>query len=217
MMMERQDRVVVHEPFSQVVDFGEVAVGGRIARTEYDVIAALRAIAAERPVFFKDTTDFHYPGLLADQTFLTTATHTFIIRHPVEAIASHHVLNPSLGRDEIGFAWLHEIFTAVGIATGTMPVVIDSDDLLDRPIETVRAYCSAVDIPFLPEALNWQPGMRSEWQATSRWHESTSTKSGFAREAAGAPASIADNPVLQAYLEYHLPYYEQLRAVALRP
>ncbi len=217
MMAERDDRVVVHEPFSQVVDFGEVKVGDRVARTEQDVLAALRAIAAEKPVFFKDTTDFHYPALLADQAFLAAATHTFIIRHPVEAIASHYKLNPDLGRDEVGFAWLHEIFNAVRAATGTTPVVIDSDDLLDRPAGTVEAYCQAVGIPFLPDALSWQPGMRSEWQATSRWHESTSRTAGFTREAGSRAEVVAANPVLQAHCDYHLPYYEQLRAAALRP
>ncbi|WP_213451936.1 sulfotransferase-like domain-containing protein [Rhizomonospora bruguierae] len=217
MMAERGDRVVVHEPFSHVVDFGEVQVGDRVAHTEHDVLAALRAVAVDRPVFFKDTTDFHYPALLADRAFLAAATHTFIVRQPAEAIASHHALTPNLGRDEIGFAWLHEIFTAVRAATGRTPVVIDSDDLLDRPADTVRAYCSAVGIPFLPEALSWQPGMRSEWQGTSRWHESTSRTSGFRRRAGGGAEAVAANPVLRAYLDYHLPYYEQLRAAALRP
>ena len=217
MMTERDDRVVVHEPFSRVVDFGEVKVGDRIAHTEQDVLAALRATAAEGPVFFKDTTDFHYPALLADQAFLMAATHTFIIRDPAEAIASHHALNPNLGRDEIGFARLHEIFTAVQDATGTTPVVIDSDDLLDRPAETVRAYCTAVGISFLPDALSWEPGMRSEWQKTGRWHQSTSETSGFTPGAGGGAEAVAADPVLRAYFDYHLPYYEQLRAAALRP
>lgn len=216
MMTQRDDRVVVHEPFSQVVDFGEAKVGDYVAHTEHDVLAALRAIAAEKPVFFKDTTDFHYPALLADQAFLSATTHTFIIRHPIEAIASHHKLNPDLARDEIGFARLHEIFTAVQAATDTTPVVIDSNDLLDRPADTVRAYCSAVGIPFLPDALNWQEGMRPEWQATSRWHESTSRTTGFKRKAGSGTEAVAANPVLRAYVDYHLPYYEQLHAAALR-
>ena len=217
MMAERGDRTVVHEPFSQVVDFGEVKVGGGIARTEQDVLAALRAVAAIEPVFFKDTTDFHYPAVLADEAFLTGATHTFIIRDPAEAIASHYALKPDLGRDEVGFAWLHEIFAAVRAATGSTPVVIDSDDLLDRPADTVRAYCSAVGIPFVPEALTWRPGMRPEWQATSRWHESTSSTAGFIRGADDSAEIVAANPVLRGYLEYHQPYYEELRAAALRP
>ncbi|MFD8063228.1 sulfotransferase family protein [Streptomyces cyaneofuscatus] len=217
MMAERGDRVVVHEPFSRVVDFGEVKVADRVAHTEKDVLDALRGIAADKPVFFKDTTDFHYPALLADRAFLTAATHTFIIRHPSEAIASHHALNPDLDRDEIGFARLHEIFTAVRDAAGTTPVVIDSEDLLDRPADTVRSYCSAVGIPFLPDALNWQPGMRSEWRTTSRWHESTSRTAGFTRGPSTDTAVVEADPKLRAYRDYHLPYYEELRAAALRP
>lgn len=217
MMAERGDRTVVHEPFSQVVDFGEATVGNRVARGEREVLAALRGIAAEQPVFFKDTTDFHYPALLADESFLETATHTFIIRDPAQAIASHHALNPSLGRDEIGFARLYEIFAAVQAATGSTPVVIESDDLLDRPAETVRAYCSAVGIPYLPGALSWEPGMRPEWQATSRWHASTSQTAGFRRGGRDAAKAVALDPVLRSYCDYHRPYYEKLRAVALRP
>lgn len=217
MMTERADHVVVHEPFSQVVDFGQVAFADQVARSEQDVLAALRTIAAQQPVFFKDTTDFHYPQLLADRAFLAGATHTFIIRDPAEAIASHHALNPAVGRDAIGFAWLYEIFTAVQEATGSTPVVIDSDDLLDRPVETVRAYCEAVGIEFLPQALSWQPGMRSEWQATSKWHRSTSQTAGFARSRTDGAEAVAADPVLSGYRDFHQPYYEKLRAVALRP
>jgi hypothetical protein len=217
MMAERGDHLVVHEPFSRVVDFGEVEVRDRVARDEREVLAALRAVAAQRPVFFKDTTDFHYPALLADEAFLSAATHTFIIRDPAEAIASHRALNPDLGRDEIGFARLYEIFTAVQAATGATPVVIDSDDLLDRPAETVRAYCAAVDIPFLAHALSWAPGMRPEWQSTSRWHRSTSETTGFWRGRGSQVEAVAADPVLRAYRDYHQPYYEKLRAVALQP
>jgi hypothetical protein len=217
MMTERGDRVVVHEPFSRVVDFGTVEIGDRVAHTEQDVIAALRRISAHRPVFFKDTTDFHYPAVLDDEAFLLTMTHTFIIRDPVEAIASHHALNQSLGCDEIGFARLHEIFTVVQDATGTTPVVIDSDDLLDRPTETVRAYCAAVGIPFIPEALSWEPGMQPEWQTTSRWHQSTSETTSFARGTNRDIETPFADPVLRAHSDYHQPYYDELRAVAIRP
>ena len=217
MMMERGDLVVVHEPFSRVVDFGTVEVGDTVAHTEQDVLAALRHISTHWPVFFKDTTDFHYPAVLADEAFLLSATHTFIIRDPVEAIASHRVLNPNLGRDEIGFARLHDIFTAVQNATGTMPVVIDSDDLLDRPADTVRAYCEAVDIPFVPEALSWEPGMRPEWQRTSRWHRSVSESTSFANGTSRDIEAPFDARVLHAYNDYHRPFYEMLRAVAIRP
>jgi hypothetical protein len=149
---------------------------------------------------------------LGDRGFLESVTHTFIIRHPAEAIASHVALNPELNRDEIGFAWLAEIFDAVVAATGRVPVVVDSDDLVNRPAETVRAYCAAAGIPYLAEALTWSPGLRTEWERTSRWHESTSRTSGFVRTANEGAVRVSADPVLSGYLAYHLPFYEHLWA-----
>lgn len=219
MMIERGDFTVVHEPFSHVVDFGTAEVGDAVAHTETEVMAALTALAGRGPLFFKDTTDFHYPGLLADTAFLRGPTHTFLIRHPVEAIASHAALSPDVGRDEIGFAWLAEIFDAVAAATGRPPVVVDSDDLVDRPQETVAAYCATVGIPYRPEAMSWDSGMQRSWQQTGRWHESTSRTRGFERvPAGGRPVEeVRRDPVLAGYLDHHLPHYERLRAAALRP
>ena len=59
--------------------------------------------------------------------------------------------------------------------------------------------------------------MRPEWQATDRWHRKTSATAGFTRRAGGEGGVVDANPVLRGYLDYHLPYYELLRAAALRP
>lgn len=212
MMAERGDYTVVHEPFSHLVDFGAATVGDRVVHSEPELIAALRELAERTPVFFKDTTDFSYPGLLADRTFLAEATHTFIIRHPAEAIASHFALKADLSRDEIGFARLAEIYDHVAASTGGVPVVVDSDDLIADPDATVREYCHRVGIPFRPQALRWRPGLREEWQQTRKWHESTSRTSGFTATRPSNRETVRSNPVLAGYLDYHLPYYRKLHA-----
>jgi hypothetical protein len=221
MMVERGDRTVLHEPFSHVADFGSTIVDGVEVTDERTLIAAIHALGERTPVFFKDTTDFRYPALLADEGFLAGATHTFMIRHPAEAIASHAALNPRLERDEIGFARLAEIYDAVAAVTGAAPVVLDSDDLVERPAATVRCYCARVGIPFLADALAWEPGLRAEWEKTSRWHESTSRTSGFVRtrprDRDQEPDRIRTDPVLAGYLAYHLPYYQRLQQRRLRP
>lgn len=216
MMAERGDVTVVHEPFSQVVDFGEVPVGDRVARSERDVVAALRELAMREPVFFKDTTDFRFPGVLADGDFLDEVTHTFCVRHPADAIASHFAVNPGLGVDEIGYGRLWELYEAVVARTGATPVVIDTDDLVRAPDATVRAYCGATGIPFLPHALSWDPGMRADWRRTHRWHERTSATTGFTAPPARYRDHPANNELLAGYLAHQLPFYERLRAVALR-
>ena len=216
MMAERGDRLVVHEPFSHVADFGAAEVDGRVVRSERELIDALQELAAGRPVFFKDTTDFHYPELLRDTPFLREATHTFMIRDPKAAIASHYRLNPELGRDEIGFAWLHEIYAAVGEATGVEPVVVDGDELVATPEAIVQAYCARVGIPYVPEALQWEPTLLPSWRRTARWHTSVSESSGFEPPRADGAVDVEAHPRLRAFLAYHRPYYERLHARRLQ-
>lgn len=210
MMAARGDFAIVHEPFSHVADFGETEVAGRTVRSEAELIEALYAAAADRPVFFKDTTDFHYPHVLTDTRFLRDVTHTFMIRDPAAAIASHHRLNPGLGRDEIGFAWLREIFDAVTAATGSVPVVLDGDELVTDPEGLIAAYCRRAGMPYRPDALSWQSGMLDQWQRTARWHAEASATTGFVAAPAPRPVELTD-PRLLAYLRYHRPHYEAMR------
>lgn len=207
-MHERGEFTVLHEPFSHLANYGSTTVDGREIRSELELLDVLKTI--EGPVFFKDTTDFHYPHLLRDKEFLRGVTHTFLIRHPREAIASHFALHPGLGRDEIGFAWLHEIFAAVTAECGAVPVVVDSGDLVERPAATVERYCDLVGIPFRPEALSWQPGMVPGWRRSERWHQSTSGTSTFAPVERNYRTSVDNSPLLAGYLRYHLPYFERL-------
>lgn len=217
MMVERGDRTVLHEPFSHLVDFGYTDVAGVAVGSEAELIAAIRALSARMPVFFKDTTDFAYPGLLADEAFLRDAVHTFIVRHPAPAIASHFALNPRLTRDEVGFERLCAIHDAVAAATGRRPAVIDADDLVAYPESTVRAYCGAVGLPYLPNAVRWAPGMLPQWRTTARWHASTSGGTGFTAPESRYPHTVDNHPVLAEYLAHHLPFFQKLHARRLAP
>lgn len=216
MMQERGDFEVVHEPLSHVVDFGEAEIAGRRVHSEPEALEALLARSAGVAVFFKDTTDFHYPALLAHEEFLRRARHTFIIRDPAAAIASHHRVNPDVTRDEIGFERLYEIYERVVEVTGQSPPVVEADDLVRRPESTVRAYCQAVGIPFRPEALQWDPGWRDDWKQASAWHVEASERPGFAVAPDDGPHDLGGDERLLGYLRHHAPFYERLRAHALR-
>ncbi|MGP3983807.1 sulfotransferase-like domain-containing protein [Streptomyces sp. KR80] len=213
MMCERGDFQVLHEPFSYLAEFGEVEAGGSTLRSEGELLATVRELGSRAPLFFKDTTDERYPGLLADREFLARdAVHTFIIRHPAETIASYHAINPEVRRHQIGFEAQYELFQAVRDSTGKTPVVVDADDLIRKPEALVRAYADAVAIPFVEKALNWQPESRKEWQPSDRWHSDVSASSGFRAQQRDYGIDVAAHPVLGGYLEHHLPFYEQLHA-----
>ena len=98
---------------------------------------------------------------------------------------------------------------------GSPPVVIASDDLLDRPEDTTRAYCAAVGIPFLAEALSWEEGERPEvgWygEGTGPWHDDLRASTGISRPTTEYPP-IDDDPRLVEMLERSTPHYEALLA-----
>lgn len=86
-------------------------------------------------------------------------------------------------------------------------MVIDAGDLVRDPEATVAAYCAATSIPFIREALSWQPADRPEWQPSRRWHESVaaSDRLGAAAPAAERPAPDP-GPGAGPYLRRHLPH-----------
>jgi Sulfotransferase domain len=111
---------------------------------------------------------------------------------------------------DTGLRLLHDLFVAVQNAGGHPPVVIDSEDLVANPAGTMAAYCAAVGLPFIADALDWQPGQRSEWARSSRWHEDAAASSGF--EAPGRPDrhGLATHPDVARFTERHTPFYEEL-------
>ena len=90
-----------------------------------------------------------------------------------------YALKPDMRLEVIGPEALHELHAAVHDAGGNRPVVIDSDDLVARPEATMAAYSAAVELPFIPRALTWEPGERPESRRTTRWHADVSASSGF--------------------------------------
>jgi hypothetical protein len=211
MMAERGDFQVLHEPFSNLVEFGHTDVGGATVRSQPALMDAIRKLAADGPVFFKDTTDERYADLLSDVDFLgAAATHTFLIRHPEETIASYHALNPGVRCDQIGAEHLHEIYRRTKEVTGTDPVVLDAADLVADPERVVAAYCRRVGIPHLPQALSWSAGERSEWRPTARWHVDASASTGFTTTAGRYGLDVVSHPVLSEYLRHHLRFYDDL-------
>jgi hypothetical protein len=95
---------------------------------------------------------------------------------------------------ETGLRLLHDLFVAVQNAGGHPPVVIDSEDLVANPADTMAAYCAAVELPFIADALNWQSGQRSEWARSSRWHKDAAASSGFEAPARPGPLWTRNTP-----------------------
>ena len=215
-MLERGDLLALHEPFEGLMYFGDTEVEGRTFESSSSLLAWLREETHTVSVFLKETTDYRVREvILADRAFLADARHAFLIRRPQEIAASLCALKPDMGIDEIGLEALHELHSAVCDAAGYCPVVIDSDDLVARPAATMAAYCAAVELPFIPQALTWEPGERPEWRRSARWHVDVSVSSGFELREHRYPHTVESSDELARFAAHHLPFYEQLHAQRL--
>lgn len=213
-MLERGDLVAVHEPFCYLTIFGEVDVDGRKFTSADSLLAWLHDCSEHGSVFLKDTTDYRYAEVLADRKFLAEARHAFLIRRPEEIAASFFALQPQLTDNSIGLEALYELYVAVHDAGGH-PVVIDSDDLADRPEATMAAYFGAVGLPFIARSLAWEPGERQEWQRSARWHAQASVSSGFERRRQRYVHTVDSSEELARLAARHRPFYEELHAARL--
>ncbi len=215
MMAQRGDFRMFHEPFSDLAAGQSYAVDGTQLTTAEQVFSAFVDLSEQTPVFFKDTTEYPHVDLFGELPLAEKATHTFIIREPRSVIESHYAMNSDVSLPEIGYEYLYQIFERVRQTTGRTPAVIDADTLVERPAETVRAYCDAVGIGYDEAALSWAPGERSEWARTSRWHQDVAQSSGFKQSEKHYEVTVESSPVLAGYYRHHLPFYEKLQASAL--
>lgn len=208
MMSERGDVEVWHEPLVTLYDDGVVSLGDVELRSVAEVVR--RAKAHPRPLFVKDTTEFDYAAAL-DRDLLAGITHTFVVREPAAAIASHVAVKPDASCSDIGYEHQHAVFALVR-ALGLGTVVVDSDQLVARPAAVVAAYCAAIGLPFRAGALRWRAGHRPEWERTRAWHLAAGTSTGFTPGPA-APAVLDDR--LRAFYDHHRPFYDRMVRHAL--
>jgi hypothetical protein len=214
-MLARGDLLALHEPIEGLLYFGDTEVEGRTFTTPRSLLAWVLEDTHGVDVFLKETPDHRVcEVVLAERRLLTEARHAFLIRRPAEIAASLYALRPEMRMDDIGLEALFELRAAVHDAGGGS-IVIDSDDLVARPEATMAAYCAAVGLPFVRQALTWEPGERPEWRRSARWHVDVSASCGFEQHARHYAHSVETSDELARFAAHHLPFYEQLRAQRL--
>lgn len=222
-MLERGDLLALHEPIEGLMYFGNTEVDGRLFESPVSLLDWLRDETHDISVFLKETTDSRVLEVVrADRRFLAEVRHAFLIRRPEEIAASFHALIATFEQpyrdmciEDIGLEGLHELYAAVHDAGGHRPIVIDSDDLVARPEATIAAYCAAVELPFLPQALTWEPGERPEWRRSARWHADVTVSSGLEQRQPRHTDAVETSDELARFAAHHQPFYEQLRALRL--
>ncbi len=225
MMRNRGDMTCYHEPFGRAWHFGETplwpaapADAERIPGLSLEsVLEELKRAAQDGPVFSKDFP--YYVDHWFDDEFMDLFNHSFLIRDPARALPSLEKILPDFPLKEGGFPDQRRLFDLLTERDGKAPPVIDSDDLLEDPEGIVAAYCEAVGIAYMPEALRWQPGERREvcWWDQGSSHVNLARSDGLKPQKRSYPDVSRFSKRLDDIYRQSLPHYEHLYAQRLKP
>ena len=223
-MLERGDLATLHEPFLYLYYVHDARrrlphfdVDPRRPASYEAIRSMILETARSRPVFVKDMCYYVGARLHEDVDFIRRMTSTFLIRDPARSIPSHYRLDPGVTLEEIGYEAQYRCFERVGGITGRTPVVIDAADLAGDPAGALRAYCRALGLPFMPEALEWDTGLPDKWRDVSGWHADLAGSRGIAEPRSSNGPGLDAAPHLRDYYEHHLPFYRKMRAHRLAP
>ncbi|RAY14035.1 hypothetical protein DPM19_17290 [Actinomadura craniellae] len=184
MISERGDFTVFAEPFSAYYYYSDERASyrylpaGSPPEAQWSSILSKITDAADTSAVFVRDMAYHVAPRTAEVARLPFV-HTFIIRHPLRALLSLHRLLPDFTADETGFEAQYRLAREVQAVTGNPPLIINGDELRDAPENIVHSYCDRVGIPYLPDALSWERGMRKEWGPWARWHHDVAASTGF--------------------------------------
>lgn len=225
-MHERGDMITFHEPFIYLYYVHdakrELLHFERDPNhpTSYEGIKGAILNAAEcKPVFVKDMCYYVADYIHRDPDFVKRVKNTFLIRAPEKSIPSYYRLDQEVTLEEIGLETQYRHFELARETTGELPVVIEADDLQRDTEATMRAYCRAVGIEFMPDSLTWDEPVPPEWMYVAGWHGDLSQSKGIEhgqKDQAQKP-DLDSAPRLRAYCAHHLPYYQKMREFKLNP
>jgi len=228
---------VFHEPYGDTYYFGPERQNKRYLDTPVNtelsyekVTESLTNVDKDKNIVFSKDMAYsmnNYLNILLDSR-VADFQHTLLIRNPKKTISSLHKasLDESLtgwctfDPTECGFKEMYDLYVFVKEHFGTNPVIIDADDLLVNPRDTMKAYCNATGITFSKEMLTWKPCMLDIWNKFDGWWETVANSSGFisrSREEVDKQIDILVFPEeVQNCIEESMKYYKYLRERKLR-
>lgn len=218
----RADCTVVDEPFyaAYLADTGlDHPMREQILLaqcTDYGrVVEELTTCPVGTPLYYQKHMTHHIPRGMG-MRWCAGLGHCFLIRDPVEVIASYVQKMPHIDADAIGIERQAELFDEIATITGRPPAVIDSNDVLRDPAAVLGQLCAYLDVAFDEQAmLHWPAGRRvSDGAWASHWYHKVEQSTGFDEYRPGKLQLAQEHRALADAMH---PVYERLAALRLRP
>ena len=130
----------------------------------------------------KHTYQKHMTHHVLDKTpieWIENGINCFLIRNPKEVIKSYIKKNKLVNSDDIGFPMQIKLFNFVK-KSGQIPIIINAEDLIIKPKETLLKLCKNLNIPFSEIMLKWPIGKRiSDGIWGEIWYKNVESSSEF--------------------------------------
>jgi hypothetical protein len=150
-----------------------------------------------------------------ERGWLGEVINCFLIRDPLEVLASLHKVTPFPKIADTGFPQQWEIFQLQRERTGKVPPVIDAKDVLHDPRSVLTQLCDRISLPFTDAMLSWPRGPRETDGIWAKyWYDSVVETSGF------MPYPNRERSLPGELRGLHrecLPFYEQLYSRRITP
>lgn len=229
-IIQRDDLHIFHEPFAYLYYIKEAK--GDIPNFHVDpnhpityseikkmILDKFNDVDNTKSIFVKDMGFHCLKHFLKDEEFISNPNiiHSFLIRDPIKAVASHFKMYPKVTPEEIGHEALYQMYQKIVKLTNKRPIIIDADSLQSDPQGTMQKYCLAVQLPYKSNSLKWNEGMLPIWNTWKEWHIDAAESSGFKPPEDNSKhlKIIEENPHLWKHVNYVQPYYDQLKELQI--
>ena len=208
---ENRDDTIVHdEPF-----YGYYLFKTQLNHPMKDEIISNYPIAQNeiiKNITTKQKNKIYYQKHMTHHIVKNTRIEWILIRHPSKVINSYIQKNTLRNINDIGFKKQFEIFKKIK-KNNSKFLVINADDILINPIDSMKKLCNKLNINFSKKMLNWPKGKRNTDGIWSKvWYkkvEQSTTFNKFRKEYIIVP---------KKYLKIHdesLKYYDAMNKYSL--
>jgi hypothetical protein len=137
------------------------------------------AIPGGQPIWYQKHMCHHMLDHI-DHDWMSGLRHAFLIRDPVDVVASYLRSRDSVSEEDIGLPQQLRLFDEVCDRFGAAPPVIVAGEFLADPEAQLRALCEHFEIPFREGMLSWPAGPRdSDGIWAPHWYASVWNSTGF--------------------------------------
>ena len=132
-----------------------------------------------RTIFYQKHMTHHLLPEISRE-WLRDLRNCFLIRDPAKVIGSYIKKNPEPELEDLGFVQQTEIVDFVRNQIGSIPPVIDADDVLRDPDRMLRLLCDAIGVEFSDAMLSWPAGPRETDGIWAKyWYAEVERSTGF--------------------------------------